>query len=63
MALDQQIMGDAAQMSPQYVDLVSLSTRQVLGSLDITVLSDPDGGLNASDVKIFVKDVGTTQFV
>ena len=56
-------MADAAKISPEYVDLVSLATRQILGSLDITVLSDGQSGVNASDVKIFMKNMGDDQCV
>ena len=55
------ITADAAKISPEYVDLVSLATRQTLGSLDITVLSDVQGNVNSSDVMIFMKDIGTSQ--
>ena len=57
--LDERIMNDAGKVSSNYVDLVSLAARQVMGSMDITVLqNDADGSLNGSDVKIFVKDIG-----
>ena len=57
--MDQKIMGDAGKISSNYVDLVSLAARQVMGSMDITVLrNDADGSLNGSDVKIFIKDIG-----
>ena len=63
VALDTKIMTDAAKISPEYVDLVSIATRQILGSLDITVLGDVQDGVNASDVKIFVKNMGADQCV
>ena len=50
-------MSAAAKISTNYVDLVSLSARQAMSGLDITVGSD------ASDVLIFMKDVGTSQRV
>lgn len=49
-------MGDAAKISPEYVDLVSLVARQVMGAIDIT-------GSNATDVKAFMKDIGSSQYV
>ncbi|KAI0746013.1 hypothetical protein C8Q76DRAFT_606683 [Earliella scabrosa] len=58
--LDQRIMEQAAQISPRYVDLVSLGARQTLGSLDITCLGDSNGGVDASNVKIFMKDIGSS---
>ena len=52
-------MGGARKISSNYADLVSLAARQVMGSMDITVLrNDADGSLNGSDVKIFIKDIG-----
>ena len=52
-------MGNASQVSSHYADLVSLATRQTLGSLDITVSTDSTGQPNASDVRIFMKDIGS----
>ena len=60
-ALDQKIQADAAKLTPHYVDIVSLATRQVMASSDITVSMGSDGKANASDVMIFMKDVGTSQ--
>ena len=34
-----------------------------MGSLDITVLGDAQGGVNASDVRIFMKNMGVDQYV
>lgn len=57
--LDAKIMGDAAKISPQYVNLVSLVARQVMGAVDITVpLEASDDML---DVSAFMKDIGSTQ--
>ena len=56
-------MEQAAQISPRYVDLVSLGARQTLGSLDITCLGDSNGGVDASNVKIFMKDIGSSGYV
>ncbi|KAI0759822.1 DUF1793-domain-containing protein [Trametes elegans] len=60
IAFDEAIIGNASQVSSQYADLVSLAARQTMGSLDITVSTDADGKPNASDVKIFMKDIGTS---
>ncbi|TFK89099.1 DUF1793-domain-containing protein [Polyporus arcularius HHB13444] len=60
VALDQKIMSDASKVSSNYVDLVSLGARQTFGALDITVLADDKGNVDASDVKIFMKDLGTS---
>ena len=54
--LDNKIVEAAAQISANYVDLVSLATRQTFGSLEITT----NEGANSSDVKVFMKDLGTS---
>ena len=63
IALDQQIANDASKISSEYVDLVSLAARQTMASLDITVGSNTAGSPNASDVKIFMKDTGSSRYV
>ncbi|KAJ8483511.1 hypothetical protein ONZ51_g4652 [Trametes cubensis] len=60
IAFDEAVMGNASKVSSHYVDLVSLATRQTLGSLDITVSTDSTGQPNASDVRIFMKDIGSS---
>ncbi|KAL7281458.1 hypothetical protein ACG7TL_004773 [Trametes sanguinea] len=60
IAFDEAIIGNASKISPHYVDLVSLGLRQTMGSLDITVPTSSDGTPNASDVRIFMKDVGAS---
>ena len=63
VALDEKIMSAAANISSNYVDLVSLTARQVMGALDITVSSNSDGSIDASDVQVFMKDVGGSGYV
>ncbi|OCH90332.1 DUF1793-domain-containing protein [Obba rivulosa] len=58
--LDQNLVQAAANISSQYVDLVSLAARQAFAGLDITISNGTDGQWNTSDVKIFMKDVGNT---
>ncbi|KAL1946009.1 hypothetical protein VTO73DRAFT_2011 [Trametes versicolor] len=58
VALEKSIIADASNVSTEYSDLVSLATRQPFGSIDITVSSDADGNPNATDVRIFMKDIG-----
>ncbi|KAI0335016.1 DUF1793-domain-containing protein [Cubamyces sp. BRFM 1775] len=60
IAFDEAVMGNASKVSSHYADLVSLATRQTLGSLDITVSTDSTGQPNASDVRIFMKDIGSS---
>ena len=63
MALDEALMNATSEISTHYTNLVSLATRQTFGSLDITILSDAQGNVNASDVKVFMKNQGTDRFV
>ena len=63
MAFDAKLIADAKNVSPEYADLISLATRQTIGSFDITALADAQGNVNASDIKIFMKDVGGSQYV
>nr|VWP00989.1 Uncharacterized protein [Ganoderma boninense] len=59
VALDQKIMNDAAKISSQYSDIVTLSVRQTMSALDFTVGTDSKGNLQPNDVKIFMKNLGT----
>ncbi|EJC98584.1 DUF1793-domain-containing protein [Fomitiporia mediterranea MF3/22] len=56
--LDNQILSAAGQVSTSYADILSLSTRQVMGGLEYTLLKDDSGNFNASDVKAFIDDMG-----
>jgi hypothetical protein len=59
--LDQKILNDAAAVSNDYGDLVSLATRQAMAGIEITLSTQADGNLNLSDVQAFMKDVGNSQ--
>ncbi|KAJ7599409.1 hypothetical protein C8J56DRAFT_769937 [Mycena floridula] len=63
VALDQQIMGAAQQISSDYVDLVSLAARQTIAGTDFTVSRTATGGWNMSDIKAFTKDIGGSRRV
>ena len=58
IALDNQILRDGNQISTNYYDLLALTTRQAMGSLDITISRDGSGNWNKSDVKAFLKSTG-----
>ncbi|KAI0368349.1 hypothetical protein BV20DRAFT_471147 [Pilatotrama ljubarskyi] len=58
IVLDNAIIGNASKISSEYADLVSLAARQVLGSVDITVSKGTDGKPNATDVNVFMKEIG-----
>ena len=61
VSLDSSITSAAAQISSNYADLVALGARQTLSALDITALGKDDGSVDAGDVLVFMKDVGTSQ--
>ncbi|EJD08023.1 DUF1793-domain-containing protein [Fomitiporia mediterranea MF3/22] len=56
--LDNKILRDAGQVSTNYADILSLSTRQVMGALEYTLLKDASSSFNMSDVKAFLNDMG-----
>ncbi|KIK53986.1 hypothetical protein GYMLUDRAFT_142150, partial [Collybiopsis luxurians FD-317 M1] len=59
--LDTKIVSNSSKISPSYVDLVSLASRQVMAGLEITVGLDSNGQVNESDVLIFMKDIGNSR--
>lgn len=62
-ALDNIILQNATAISSQYADLVSLAARQAFAGTEISVSTGSDGNPNASDVKIFMKDIGNSRYV
>lgn len=56
--LDSQIINDAAKISPNYPDLLSLIARQAMSAIEITVSKSADGSFNSSDIMAFMKDMG-----
>jgi hypothetical protein len=59
--LDDKIMGPATAISPRYAGILAFVTRQIFASMDITVPSIPNGGFNASEVRVFMKDMGVSK--
>ncbi|KAL5533554.1 hypothetical protein ACEPAG_14 [Sanghuangporus baumii] len=57
-AFDSQLVTAGLQYSRQYGDLLALSARQLMGSMDITVSRAANGVWNTSDVKVFMKNMG-----
>jgi hypothetical protein len=54
-ALDSKIQSDASQISSDYADLVALSVRQAFGATEVTAGKSSVGGLNSSDILVFLK--------
>ncbi len=62
VTFDATIIAAASSLSAHYADLVSLAARQAMGGTELTILqsSSVPSGWNTSDVKMFMKDVGTS---
>ncbi|EJC98576.1 uncharacterized protein FOMMEDRAFT_170841 [Fomitiporia mediterranea MF3/22] len=58
-ALDAQIQTDGEEFSAEYADLLALSARQAMGSMDITIPPSSGGSWDTSDVQIFMKNIGS----
>ncbi|KAF5360962.1 hypothetical protein D9756_005161 [Leucocoprinus leucothites] len=58
MVFDASIMTAASEISSEYADILSLVTRQIFASLDITLEKTEGGDFNSSAVRIFMKDMG-----
>ncbi|KAI0310163.1 hypothetical protein OF83DRAFT_1070995 [Amylostereum chailletii] len=58
--VDDKITGAASSAiaGPNYADLVSLATRQVFGTTQLSVAKGTDGTWNTSDVMMFMRDTG-----
>ncbi|KAI5117537.1 hypothetical protein M0805_004769 [Coniferiporia weirii] len=56
---DERLKAAGAALSNNYADLLALGVSQVMGTLDITLASSNDGAWNFSDVKVFMKNIGS----
>lgn len=59
--IDTKVLNQALTVSDKYGDLVSLAVRQTIGGTELTISKGTDGGWNISDIKVFMKDVGTSR--
>ena len=55
---DAKLLAAGSAISSNYADLLALSARQVLGSIDITLALGSDGNWNFSDTLVFMKNMG-----
>ena len=53
------MQSDALTISPNQANLAALSLRQVLASVDITITRGSDNNWNTTDVKLFMKNIGS----
>ncbi|KAF7329621.1 hypothetical protein MKEN_00225100 [Mycena kentingensis (nom. inval.)] len=63
LALDNRILADAHNISPDYADLVSLGLRQALAGMELTLSPDNNGNYNPSNVVAFLKNNGNSEGV
>ena len=55
---DAKLLAAGSAISSIYADLLALSARQVLGSIDITLALGNEGNWNFSDTLVFMKNMG-----
>ncbi|TFK45401.1 DUF1793-domain-containing protein [Heliocybe sulcata] len=58
-AFDSQVQSDASKVSSSYADIVALSIRQALATVELTISKDGDGSWNTSDVMMFLKEISS----
>lgn len=52
---DAKVNSDAGKISADYASVVSLSIRQALGAMEITIAKNSDGSWNTADPIVFMK--------
>ena len=57
-AFDAELLGAGSAISTEYADLLALTARQVLSSIDITITKGNDGNWNFTDTLVFMKNFG-----
>lgn len=58
IAIDNAVRADGLAISPEYPDILALSLRQAMASMEITISVGSDGQWNTSDVMSFMKNMG-----
>lgn len=61
--VDNLILNAAGNISEPYKDLVSIAARQVMAATELTIANGTDNKWNMSDVKMFMKDLGSSKYV
>ena len=59
-AFDASLIKNASTVSSHYADLISLTARQAMAGVELTV-GGTESDWNTSDVKMFMKDIGTSK--
>ncbi|KLO16074.1 DUF1793-domain-containing protein [Schizopora paradoxa] len=58
ISIDNAVRADGLAVSQEYADILALSLRQVMASMEITISVGSDGQWNTSDVMSFMKNMG-----
>ena len=58
-ALDAALEKSSSSISSHYADLVAITARQTIGATELTIGSTSDKEFNTSDVRMFMKAIGT----
>lgn len=59
-ALDASLAKNASDISSHYADLISLTARQAMAGIELTV-GGSESNWNLSDVQMFMKDIGSSK--
>ncbi|KZT27177.1 DUF1793-domain-containing protein [Neolentinus lepideus HHB14362 ss-1] len=59
-AYDAQVQSDASKVSSNYADIVALSIRQALATVELTISRSSNGSWNTSDVMTFMKEISSS---
>ncbi|KAF8995301.1 hypothetical protein BDQ17DRAFT_1430456 [Cyathus striatus] len=57
---DNKVLADGGAISSKYNDLISFSLRMTFAAMDITIPRFSNETVNTSDLKIFMKDIGSS---
>ena len=59
ITLDAKVIADGQKYSQNYANLLTLTLRQAMGAIDITLGKDGEGHWNSTDIKAFMKNMGS----
>lgn len=59
IAMDAKVIADGQKYSQNYANLLTLTLRQAMGAIDITLVKEVDGNWNSTNIKAFMKNMGS----
>ncbi|EPQ55448.1 DUF1793-domain-containing protein [Gloeophyllum trabeum ATCC 11539] len=59
-AFDARLQADASKVSSNYADIVALSVRQAMATVELTISKGSDGSWNTSDSMMFLKEISSS---